>query len=74
MPEVAAGQRLPLVIEGAREPLPIVYATPVPSAQIKSAVLLAGLAAPGATTVIEAQASRDHTERLAAPFRCRRRR
>ena len=68
VPEVADGQRLPLVIEGAREPLPIVYATPVPSAQIKSAVLLAGLAAPGATTVIETQASRDHTERLLRHF------
>ena len=46
--------------------MPIVYRTPVPSAQIKSAVLLAGLAAPGETTVIEDEASRDHTESLLA--------
>ena len=65
---VAAGGRLPLTLAGAREPLPIVYRTPVPSAQIKSAVLLAGLAAPGETVVIETEASRDHTERLLAHF------
>jgi 3-phosphoshikimate 1-carboxyvinyltransferase len=56
------GGRLPLTLNGARDPLPILYRTPVASAQIKSAVLLAGLAAPGITTVIEAEASRDHTE------------
>jgi 3-phosphoshikimate 1-carboxyvinyltransferase len=60
--------RLPLTLAGARDPIPIVYRTPVPSAQIKSAVLLAGLAAPGATVVIESEASRDHTERLLAHF------
>ena len=65
---MAEGKRLPLTLEGAREPIPIVYRTPVASAQIKSAVLLAGLAAPGATTVIEAEASRDHTERLLRHF------
>jgi 3-phosphoshikimate 1-carboxyvinyltransferase len=64
----ADGGRLPLTLAGARDPIPIVYRTPVPSAQIKSAVLLAGLAAPGATTVIESEASRDHTERLLAHF------
>ena len=63
-----AGGRLPVTLQGARDPLPIVYRTPVPSAQIKSAVLLAGLAAPGATTVIESEASRDHTERLLIHF------
>jgi 3-phosphoshikimate 1-carboxyvinyltransferase len=63
-----AGGRLPVTLQGARDPLPIVYRTPVPSAQIKSAVLLAGLAAPGATTVIESEASRDHTERLLLHF------
>jgi 3-phosphoshikimate 1-carboxyvinyltransferase len=63
-----AGGRLPVTIAGARDPVPIVYRTPVPSAQIKSAVLLAALAAPGATTVIESEASRDHTERLLAHF------
>jgi 3-phosphoshikimate 1-carboxyvinyltransferase len=64
----ADGGRLPLTLAGARDPIPIVYRTPVPSAQIKSAVLLAGLAAPGETTVIESEASRDHTERLLAHF------
>src|SRR5437764_2477780 len=62
------GGRLPITLAGARDPIPIVYRTPVPSAQIKSAVLLAGLAAPGETTVIESEASRDHTERLLAHF------
>jgi 3-phosphoshikimate 1-carboxyvinyltransferase len=62
------GGRLPLALEGARDPLPIVYRTPVASAQIKSAVLLAGLAAPGTTTVIESQASRDHTELMLRHF------
>ena len=46
------GGRLPIRLAGARDPMPILYRTPVPSAQIKSAVLLAGLAAPGTTTVI----------------------
>jgi 3-phosphoshikimate 1-carboxyvinyltransferase len=64
----ADGGRLPLRLEGARDPVPIVYRTPVASAQVKSAVLLAGLAAPGATTVIEPEASRDHTERLLRHF------
>jgi 3-phosphoshikimate 1-carboxyvinyltransferase len=62
------GGRLPLTLEGARDPLPIVYRTPVASAQIKSAVLLAGLAAPGVTTVIEQEASRDHTELMLKHF------
>jgi 3-phosphoshikimate 1-carboxyvinyltransferase len=66
--EVAEGGRLPLKLAGARDPLPVVYRTPVPSAQIKSAVLLAGLAAPGVTTVIEAEASRDHTELMLRHF------
>jgi 3-phosphoshikimate 1-carboxyvinyltransferase len=64
----AEGGRLPLVLEGARDPIPIVYRTPVASAQIKSAVLLAGLAAPGTTTVIEKEWSRDHTELMLAHF------
>jgi 3-phosphoshikimate 1-carboxyvinyltransferase len=64
----ADGGRLPLRLQGARDPMPIAYRTPVASAQIKSAVLLAGLAAPGATTVIEQEASRDHTERLLTHF------
>ena len=48
--------------------MPILYRTPVASAQIKSAVLLAGLAAPGITTVIEQEASRDHTELMLKHF------
>src|SRR5262245_64003606 len=60
--------RLPITLAGARDPMPIVYRTPVPSAQIKSAVLLAGLAAPGETVVVEAEASRDHTERMLSHF------
>jgi 3-phosphoshikimate 1-carboxyvinyltransferase len=62
------GGRLPLTLHGARDPLPILYRTPVASAQIKSAVLLAGLAAPGLTTVIESEASRDHTELMLKHF------
>jgi 3-phosphoshikimate 1-carboxyvinyltransferase len=62
------GGRLPLTLHGARDPLPILYRTPVASAQIKSAVLLAGLAAPGVTTVIENEASRDHTELMLRHF------
>jgi 3-phosphoshikimate 1-carboxyvinyltransferase len=64
----AEGDRLPLTLQGAADPIPIVYESPVPSAQLKSAVLLAGLAAPGETTVIEAEATRDHTERLLKHF------
>jgi 3-phosphoshikimate 1-carboxyvinyltransferase len=60
--------RLPLTLKGADDPLPVVYETPVPSAQVKSAVLLAGLAAPGETTVIETEATRDHTERMLKHF------
>jgi 3-phosphoshikimate 1-carboxyvinyltransferase len=65
---MAEGKRLPLTLEGARHPVPIEYRTPVASAQIKSAVLLAGLSAPGETTVIESEASRDHTERMLRHF------
>jgi len=64
----ADGGRLPATLRGAVDPMPIVYEVPVPSAQIKSAVLLAGLAAPGTTTVIEKEATRDHTERLLRLF------
>jgi 3-phosphoshikimate 1-carboxyvinyltransferase len=62
------GGRLPLTLAGASDPLPILYRTPVASAQIKSAVLLAGLSAPGTTTVIETEASRDHTELMLRHF------
>lgn len=64
----AQGGLLPLTLEGARDALPITYHSPVASAQIKSAVLLAGLSAPGVTTVIEPEASRDHTELMLAHF------
>jgi 3-phosphoshikimate 1-carboxyvinyltransferase len=60
--------RLPLTLAGAREPIPVVFEPPVASAQLKSAVLLAGLAAPGQTIVVEAEATRDHTEKMLAHF------
>ena len=63
-----SGDRMPLSVTGARHPIPIAFDVPVPSAQVKSAVLLAGLSAPGETSVFEAQATRDHTERLLARF------
>jgi len=66
--DIGEGGRLPLTLHGARYPVPIVYKTPVASAQIKSAVLLAGLSAPGITTVIEQEASRDHTELMLKHF------
>jgi 3-phosphoshikimate 1-carboxyvinyltransferase len=62
------GTRLPLAVSGAASPIPISYRLPVPSAQVKSAVLLAGLNTPGATTVIEPQPTRDHTERMLRHF------
>ena len=64
----AEGGRCPITLEGTAEPVPIEYRTPVASAQIKSAVLLAALNSPGRTTLIEAQASRDHTEKMLALF------
>ena len=68
---VAADGRLPLMLAGAREPIPVVFEPPVPSAQLKSAVLLAGLSAPGETVVVEAEATRDHTEKMLAYFGAR---
>lgn len=62
------GGRVPLTLKGPAETTPITYETPVPSAQIKSAVLLAGLNSPGTVTVIENEASRDHTERMLKLF------
>lgn len=62
------GGRLPLTVVGARDPEPVRYVVPVPSAQVKSAVLFAGLNAPGKTVVIEKEATRDHTERMIAGF------
>jgi len=63
-----SGGRLPMTILGASDPVPVRYTTPVPSAQVKSAVLLAGLNAPGETVVIEREATRDHSERMLAGF------
>ena len=59
---------LPLVVRGTQDLLPIICDLPVPSAQVKSAVLLAGMHAPGRTTVVEPLASRDHTERMLGYF------
>ena len=63
-----ANGRLPMTIIGAADPIPVRYTLPVPSAQVKSAVLLAGLNAPGETVVIEPEATRDHTERMLRGF------
>ncbi|GAA6158809.1 3-phosphoshikimate 1-carboxyvinyltransferase [Ruegeria sp. HU-ET01832] len=63
-----SGGRLPMTIVGAAEPVPVRYEVPVPSAQVKSAVLLAGLNAPGKTVVVEKEATRDHSERMLAGF------
>jgi 3-phosphoshikimate 1-carboxyvinyltransferase len=63
-----AGGRLPLAIEGAADALPLDYRVPVPSAQVKSAVLLCGLNAPGITRVEEAEATRDHSENMLRHF------
>jgi len=60
--------RLPALVVGAKIPLPIEYETPVASAQVKSAILLAGLNTPGITTVIEREATRDHTELMLTGF------
>jgi 3-phosphoshikimate 1-carboxyvinyltransferase len=65
---VTDGGRLPLTLKGARDPIPIVYRPPAASAQLKSAVLLAGLSAPGETVVEESEATRDHTERMLRHF------
>ncbi len=59
---------LPITVDGAQAPIPITYELPVASAQVKSAVLLAGLNTPGLTTVIEPQPTRDHSERILAHF------
>ena len=62
------GGRLPMTITGAKNPVPVNYTVPVASAQVKSAILLAGLNAPGETVVIEREATRDHTERMLRGF------
>jgi 3-phosphoshikimate 1-carboxyvinyltransferase len=62
------GGRLPMAIQGATDALPLEYRVPVPSAQVKSAVLLAGLNAPGITRVEEPEATRDHSENMLRHF------
>ena len=69
--ETAEGGRLPLTLTGARNPVPVTYTLPVASAQVKSAVLLAGINTPGRTTVIEPVPTRDHTERMLVGFGAR---
>ena len=64
----APGGRCPITLEGTPDPSAITYRTPVASAQIKSAILLGGLNASGRTVVIEAEASRDHTEKMLRHF------
>ena len=61
-------EMLPLTLKGTSELIPIVYTLPVPSAQVKSAVLIAGLHAAGETTVVEREPTRDHTERMLRHF------
>ncbi|MCI0599363.1 MAG: 3-phosphoshikimate 1-carboxyvinyltransferase [Beijerinckiaceae bacterium] len=65
---LAQGGRSPVLLKGTSEPIPIDYSPSVPSAQVKSAVLLAGLNSPGRTTVIESMATRDHTEKMLRYF------
>ena len=60
--------KLPITVVGSEAPIPITYQTPVASAQIKSAILFAGLNSPGTTTVIEKEKTRDHTERMLKGF------
>ncbi len=62
------GGRLPMAVVGTRSPVPITYTLPVASAQVKSAVLLAGLNTPGVTTVIEPHGTRDHSENMLRHF------
>jgi 3-phosphoshikimate 1-carboxyvinyltransferase len=62
------GGRLPLAVEGAIDAMPLDYRVPVPSAQVKSAVLLCGLNAPGITRVEEPEATRDHSENMLRHF------
>ena len=67
-PGVKGTQYLPLMMRGLCPAIPITYTLPVASAQVKSAILLAGLNMPGVTTVIEPVATRDHSERMLAGF------
>lgn len=69
--DASTGDRMPLTLRGPRQATPIVYRVPMASAQVKSAVLLAGLNTPGVTTVIEPVMTRDHTEKMLAGFGAR---
>ena len=68
--EVLEGDKatLPITVRGRARPIPMTYTLDVPSAQVKSAILIAGLHAPGETTVIEHEATRDHSERMLTHF------
>ncbi len=66
--DAAEGGRLPLTVHGAKDPMPLTYELPVASAQVKSAVLLAGLNAPGETEVVEPKPTRDHSEKMLSHF------
>lgn len=66
--EAAPGDRMPITLRGPRHAAPITYRVPMASAQVKSAVLLAGLNTPGITTVVEPVMTRDHTEKMLAGF------
>lgn len=63
-----AGGRLPMAVLGSDKTVPITYRLPVPSAQVKSAVLLCGLNTAGVTTVIESEPTRDHSELMLRHF------
>lgn len=69
--ETSEGGRLPLTLKGAANPKPVSYTLPMASAQVKSAVLLAGINTKGVTTVIEPVATRDHTEKMLKAFGAR---
>jgi 3-phosphoshikimate 1-carboxyvinyltransferase len=66
--KAADGDRMPITLRGPKTTAPIAYRVPMASAQVKSAVLLAGLNTPGVTTVIEPVMTRDHTEKMLAGF------
>src|SRR5262249_2901049 len=66
--KAAPGDRMPITLRGPRQAAPISYRVPMASAQVKSAVLLAGLNTPGVTTVIEPVMTRDHTEKMLRGF------
>ena len=66
--KAAPGDRMPITLRGPQHAAPITYRVPMASAQVKSAVLLAGLNTPGITTVIEPVMTRDHTEKMLKGF------